>query len=440
MRRKMGFAVFVVGLLGAVLGVESSTSFLAINGTVFSYGGKSPVFLSGANMPWINYGNDFGNNQTQGHRCALQSYIQNVSAAGGNSIRIWLFVEGASIPEFDSAGRVTATDKSGTLVAELQSLLQFAARKNVFVILTLWNGALMRQPQMKNLIYDTAKLQTFIDNALVPLVTGLKDEPALAAYELMNEPEGSVDPSTKNAEPCFDTTILQGSGAGWAGGRIPMQELLRFFNLQAGAIKRVDSKALVTVGAWSQHSSTDKTVSPGQKYFNYYKDECLIKAGKDQAGVLDFSQIHTYAHNQGKFDPGSPFGTSIKAASDYALAEPIVIGEFSAGSTKGRSTIQALYGEAFARSFSGAWDWSMAGGDGNDDGTEAMKGMNSLRSEDAVHVHIDSSQGPALDCDCSDDPPPGSYTCAQQAGWGKCGFPFMHGYCCRSCHGCRGCK
>ena len=39
---------------------------------------------------------------------------------------------------------------------------------------------------------------------------------------------------------------------------------------------------------------------------------------------------------------------------------------------------------------------------------------------------------------CSDSPPPGAggYTCAQQAGWGKCGEAWMRGYCCRSCAGC----
>ena len=32
-------------------------------------------------------------------------------------------------------------------------------------------------------------------------------------------------------------------------------------------------------------------------------------------------------------------------------------------------------------------------------------------------------------------PPPGSgYTCAQQKSWGKCGEPWMKGYCCSTCH------
>ncbi len=33
-------------------------------------------------------------------------------------------------------------------------------------------------------------------------------------------------------------------------------------------------------------------------------------------------------------------------------------------------------------------------------------------------------------------PPPGDYTCAQQVAWGKCGEPWMQGYCLKSCGDC----
>ena len=67
-----------------------------------------------------------------------------------------------------------------------------------------------------------------------------------------------------------------------------MKELLRFHNIQASAIHTADPKALVTVGSWSQFANTDAIVDKNKKFFNYYKDECLIKAGGHQNGTLDF--------------------------------------------------------------------------------------------------------------------------------------------------------
>ena len=44
-------------------------------------------------------------------------------------------------------------------------------------------------------------------------------------------------------------------------------------------------------------------------FFDFYKDECLVKAGGEATGTLSLRQIHTYAHD-GKFSPGSPFAWS----------------------------------------------------------------------------------------------------------------------------------
>lgn len=88
------------------------------------------------------------------------------------------------------------------------------------------------------------------------MVRALSTHRALATWEIMNEPEGSVliasDPN-----PCFSTTILSGTGAGWTGEGIPMFRFLRFINRQAAAIKRTDTKALVSTGSWSEISRTD---------------------------------------------------------------------------------------------------------------------------------------------------------------------------------------
>lgn len=88
------------------------------------------------------------------------------------------------------------------------------------------------------------------------MVRALSTKRALASWEVINEPEGSVliasDPN-----PCFSTTILADTGAGWTEAGIPMFRFLRFINRLGGAIRRTDTKALISTGSWSEISRTD---------------------------------------------------------------------------------------------------------------------------------------------------------------------------------------
>lgn len=102
------------------------------------------------------------------------------------------------------------------------------------------------------------------------MVQALSTKRALGSWEIMNEPEGSVliapDPN-----PCFSTTILTGTGAGWTGEGIPMFRFLRFINRQAAAIKRTDTKALVSTGSWSELSRTDAFPNTRKPIFYHQK-------------------------------------------------------------------------------------------------------------------------------------------------------------------------
>ena len=86
-----------------------------------------------------------------------------------------------------SSGSVTATDSAGTLIDELRSYAQYAAANNVFIHLCLWNGAVLRNNNTISLFTDEQKLDSFIQNALTPMVKGLANEPGIGSYEIMNE-------------------------------------------------------------------------------------------------------------------------------------------------------------------------------------------------------------------------------------------------------------
>ena len=75
----------------------------------------------------------------------------------------------------------------------------------------------------------------------------------------------------RDAEACFDTKSLDGTGAGWAqrppagSHPIPMRYLQRFVAWQSAAIHAADPGALTTVGSWNAKADTD-----ADGHFNYW--------------------------------------------------------------------------------------------------------------------------------------------------------------------------
>ncbi|KAJ8313996.1 hypothetical protein KUTeg_008557 [Tegillarca granosa] len=299
--------------------------------------------MNGVNQAWVSYGYDWGNNQYQYRKSKFIQILNGIHANGGNSIRIWLHVEGQTSPKFDSQGYVTGLDNDGTLINELKEYL------NIFVFITLWNGAAKGSThyRLQGLLTDTRKLQSYINHALIPLVTALKYQPALGGYDIINEPEGEIIPD-QNGNHCTDTHFLHNSGAGWAGKMYSAHDIQRFINWQAEAIRHNDGTTLVTVGSWNPKSNTDQH---GGK--NLYTDSCLRNAG-------------------GKHD---------NAASYYGLNKPLIIAEFNQV-RGGGWTIDGMFLHAYNHGYAGAWSWhANADGSNTDSFTTQEKGMHALKGK-----------------------------------------------------------
>ena len=175
-----------------------------------------------------------------------------------------------------------------SLINELGQLLDHAAQQNVYVILCLWNLA-AKPEKMMHLFTDDRKLDSYLEKVLKPIASALKDKPALAAYDIINEPAGSFAQAVADPEPCFDTMILKYTGTDWTHSHIHIKDMLRFVNHHSDAIKSV-SQTLVTVGDGDQ---TMTTITPNSR--NYYSDHCLQLAGGRPRGVLGmFSMILIY--------------------------------------------------------------------------------------------------------------------------------------------------
>lgn len=260
-------------------------------------------------------------------------------ASGGNMMRIWLHTNGTSTPEFD--GMNVAGPGTGA-IEDLRDILDLAYFYDVSLMLCLWSIDMLQADQMsdqqlkrnRGLLTNNKKLQTYIANSLIPMVDSLHGHPAIASWEIFNEPEG------------------MSSQFEWTPSRVNMSYIQNYINRTTGAIKRTTPDALVTNGSWNIRASSDIG-----SWTNYYRDDRLIAAGGDEKGVLDYYTIHYYKHFP---QSQSPFHRN---ASHWELGKPIVVAEFFLSDPRQDSDSDGIYGvyweELYDRGYAGAlgWQW-----------------------------------------------------------------------------------
>jgi hypothetical protein len=332
-----------------------------------------PLFLSGMNLAWINFADDLGNFNEE----LFIQRMDNLSEAGGNTLRWWLHTNGSNSPQFDENGLVTGIAPEN--LVNLQTALDIAYERGVSIILCLWSFDMMQDnagsinwPRNKALIEDADKTRSYINNALIPMVQAVEGHPAIMAWEIFNEPEGM------NSDVDW---------AGWTPETTTTPYIQQFINLTAGAIHRTDPGAKVSNGSWNIMVMSDVG-----SFTNDYTDEKLIAAGGDTDGTLDFYMVHYYPEHFGT--DMSPFHNP---ASHWGLDKPIVIGEFSAkGITTpsgGGSTLtpEEAYAYAIENGYAGALSWTMSGHDGHGDISDARQAMLNLQSDYPDYINAEAN-------------------------------------------------
>jgi len=345
----------------------SAAPELVIDGTQFKYKGKK-IFFSGMNLAWIDYNSDVGKDPLDEN--AWRKAVQDIRAAGGNSIRWWLFNNMSVSPVIDqSTHRVTGLPAN--TIKNMKKALDIAEEYGVMVSMCLFSHNLMESDQWGNysnkvditankaLFNNDAAAQAFITNALNPVVEEIGNHPALMTWELFNEPEGMI------------------ANHGWTKEKISIESIVSFSEKLANAIHNKVSGVLVSTGI---HCATD---------LQYWKDKSW----------LDFLQLHFYPEHQSTDQ--NPFDHPF---SFWNLTKPLIIGEFSAaGWDKERfptykvstKTPQQLYKYAYDNGYAGALSWDFNGFNDDVAGTAvthnyatAKPGMEALAAEYEEFIKI----------------------------------------------------
>lgn len=349
-------------------------------------------FLSGVNVPWQDggYGADFGTVEEWGQHtysaATTETMFAALQASQVNSVRWWVFTDGRGAPEFsaNNGGNVTGLDAG--FLPSMASAVNLAAQYNIYLTFTLWDFAMLFADSTpfdrgehagghRNLIVDDTARQSFIHNALLPVlnhpVAGtpytLGTHPNIVAWEVINEPEWGI--TELNA----------------VDGNIPnpvsLAEMQEFVADIAAAIHQ-NSTQLVTVGSASLKWNSDTALGATG---NIWDDADLSPFATD--GTLDFYQVHYYPWMDGDeiFWSYSPLFNSFAAA---GLDKPTVIGEFPADVSGMGLTMQQMLEALFDNGYAGAWSWSYEGVDGNGGWPASMAGYAAFNQAHPSEVQL----------------------------------------------------
>ena len=290
-------------------------------------------YLLGINYPWLNYGHDFGvaswptgswshdgvsqfNSKQQ-----VDEHFAYLRSQGVHVVRWFVLTDGRASPEFNSEGAVTGFDSY--FFNDLDTALSLACKHDLRLILVLldylWldDGQIVNGVQLgghSDIIIDATKRQSFLDNALRPLLERYGNDRRILAWEIINEPEW-----TMSGIP----------GAGTVGPTVPIAEMQSFVSDITDYIH--------------QRTVQDVTIGSANGQWLLYW----------QGLGLDFYQFHHFDHGE-NYPPFIPI-------SNLNLDRPAVLGEFPTNTTQ--ITTTRYLSAAWDNGYSGALAWSLNGDD-----------------------------------------------------------------------------
>jgi hypothetical protein len=236
------------------------------------------------------------------------------------ALRVFVLADGRAAPEFTPTGQVSTPGFDEYFFQDFDALLEIARRRNLLLMPVLLDFGWCDSPRQvsgaqlgghSDIIRDASKRQTFLEEALKPLIRRYAGNSQILAWDVINEPEWAIADIPQAVQ---------------VGDPVTLQQMRDFVAACADVIHTYSSQQ-VTVG------------SARRRWLQYW-----VGLG------LDLYQFHWYDH----FAAEEPFPWPPYA--ELGLDKPCIIGEVPTANTA--YSVEDYLDAARAGGYHGLLAWS----------------------------------------------------------------------------------
>ncbi len=279
-------------------------------------------FLHGVNMPWVQWGCDFGSGCSWGDngvesttvQAKIRPEFQKLKDNKLHVVRWWMF---PGTPTVSNGNRMILTDSSGKptgidpgVYRDIDAALQLAQEYDLYYNFTLFSSPSSLPASWR----DNETHRQALADVLGQMFARYKDNPRIMAWETFNEPEWEIfwDNQTDMRNKTVDL----------------VKRII--------AVQRNTTPALVNIGpAWVQLDVWTNANVDVDFYSPHYYDNMTNQWGRrDNAFSVTASQLRQ----------------------EYGIDKPILLGEIYVGSDVNPAE---RYQKARDLGYAGAWGWSL---------------------------------------------------------------------------------